>query len=207
MRLDALDPLLVRLVVACQARLRLSPYARVPFVQIDPALLTPPLVNRLHAKANTARQTRQGKHCRSSRTATRRRRGVEPEAVERRLKTTESSDGWWCSARSLSRAWAELCGGAQPGRRQEGLPQDVAEVPSGACMCGCVLPPPLLTACRTPRSGPQPRRECRAQQADVPGGERGLQHALGARAACGVRRPLPDALRAGAGVAHRGAAA
>ena len=40
----------MRLVVACQARLRLSPHACVPFVQIDPALLTPPLVNRLHAE-------------------------------------------------------------------------------------------------------------------------------------------------------------
>ena len=48
--MDALDPLLVRLVVACQARLRLSPHACVPFVQINPALLTPPLVNRLHAE-------------------------------------------------------------------------------------------------------------------------------------------------------------
>ena len=57
--------------------------------------------------------------------------------------------------------------------------------PVCACAC-CVLLPPLLTACRTPRPGPQPRRECRAQQADVPGGERGLQHALGARAACGA---------------------
>ena len=49
-RLDATDPLLMRLVFACQACLRLFPQACTPSVQIEPALLTPPLVNRLHAE-------------------------------------------------------------------------------------------------------------------------------------------------------------